>query len=136
MVVYQSHICCVGNEVAQMANNQMLILFQYPAPSSLAEYCVEHEGGQLIATLKKGDQLYFGKDRYTISTIGSRASELLSQLGHVTLVFDQSSRARAEGCIHLEEPFHSLLIEKMLIQLDHNASDECVSDLESSVFGD
>ena len=79
----------------------MIIIFDDNAPEGLAEVCLLHEHVPLLRPVRVGDRVTIDEQEYRVTAVGDVANQTLSELGHVTLIFDGAQQAQKPGCIHL-----------------------------------
>lgn len=101
-IIWQAKISDVGKEASLFLEEKRIIIFSNRAPKYIKDYCIVHCDGKLIHSLETTQYIELFDEVYTISAVGSLASNNLKELGHVTLLFDGASEPRLPGNIHLK----------------------------------
>lgn len=109
--IWQATIDTVGKEAPLFLAENRIILFAGQAPQAIADYCVTHGQGILHKPLAAGQCLELFGIVYAISAVGDIASRNLTQLGHITLLFDGAAAAEFPGTIHLRGNTPERLLE-------------------------
>ncbi|WP_392561488.1 PTS glucitol/sorbitol transporter subunit IIA [Orbus sturtevantii] len=100
-IIYRSIILGIGDFVADVLADGILITFKQGAPSELADYCCIHSHGELTTNLAIGQTIKFGDFSYLITAIGEVATTNFRELGHITVRFDGKRQAELAGSIHV-----------------------------------
>ncbi len=103
--IYQTKVVSLGGEVPVFIESaKMIILFEESlALPELRDMCVMHQGNQVSDTIRPGQILKLGNDEFKILKVGSEVQTNLTNLGHITLKFDDGKEDLLEGSLHLEE---------------------------------
>lgn len=100
--LWNSTITRIGIDAVEMIHSGVFILFGEPVPEALADVSIVHDRASSLARLlQAGDQFVFGGQTYVLDEVGGRASDNLTELGHVVIYVDQpdlgSSARRDQG---------------------------------------
>jgi len=103
--IYSTKVVSLGGEVKTFIDTaKMIILFEESlALPELRDMCVMHVGNQVDDTIKAGDILRIGEAEFKILKVGSEVQTNLTNLGHITLKFDDGREDLLEGSLHLED---------------------------------
>lgn len=103
--IYTTQVTALGGEVKTFIDNaKMIILFEESlALPELRDMCVMHKGNQVSETIQAGDILHLGEEAFKILKVGCEVQTNLTNLGHITLKFDDGKEDLLEGSIHLED---------------------------------
>lgn len=99
--MYISQITKVGPLAAEMAEQQMLVLFGDDAPEAVAEIAVMHSGPAPERDIAPGDEMIVGEQLFTVTAVGSEANRTFRAMGHCTLVFTGAAEVALPGQIAL-----------------------------------
>lgn len=100
--VFSAKIIEIGKELIDR-NSSFLILYGNLAPQGLRDYCMILDNHQLARPLEVGDYVMISSEKFVITSLGSRANEQLTAIGHVTLHFNGARAAEQSGSIYLEK---------------------------------
>ncbi|MBC9785205.1 PTS glucitol/sorbitol transporter subunit IIA [Heliobacterium chlorum] len=117
MKKYEVVVNEIGEAMAQLLIQDMLVLFDENAPTDLSSFSVNHSKGNLTEQVAVGDMLYLGDRSYKVTAVGHRVNHILNQMGHATIKFDGADVTRLPGYIHVKgkDPVHISLGEKIVI---------------------
>ena len=102
--VFQAKVVRLGDMVDEFKSEKMMILFQENVPDELADYCVIHQNHKVMDVVKNGDTLFLGDAQYEIVYVGNQVQKNLTDLGHITLRFnDNCEGENLEGSLYLED---------------------------------
>lgn len=99
--MYISQITAIGPLAAEMAEQQMMVLFGDDAPEAVAEIAVMHSGQTLERDIASGDEMIVGEQVFTVTAVGSEANRTFRAMGHCTLVFTGANEVALPGQIAL-----------------------------------
>jgi len=104
MIYYSTTVTAVGEEVADLLDGGVLILYADGAPPALAEVSVLHrvEGAVQLQPPPVGARISLGGLSTRISAVGSSAWDKVRDLGHVVINFNGASKAERPGEICVE----------------------------------
>ena len=69
--MYISQITAIGPLAAEMAEQQMMVLFGDGAPEAVAEIAVMHSGQTPERDIAPGDEMIVGEQVFTVTAVGS-----------------------------------------------------------------
>ncbi len=103
--IYSTKVVSLGGEVKVFIDTaKMIILFEESlALPELRDMCVMHQGNQVDAEIRPGQMLKLGSEEFKIIKVGSEVQTNLTNLGHITLKFDDGKEDVLEGSLHLED---------------------------------
>ena len=104
MIYYSTTVTAIGEEVADLLDGGVLILYADGAPPALAEVSVLHrvDGAVQLQAPPVGARISLGGLSTRISAVGSSAWDKVRDLGHVVINFNGSSTAERPGEICVE----------------------------------
>lgn len=104
MSYYSTSVTAVGEEVADLLDGGVLILYADGAPQALAEVSIQHQVQEEVPGFVPavGHQIVLGPLTTRITAIGDTAWKKVKDLGHVVLSFNGSSVAERPGEICVE----------------------------------
>ena len=104
MIYYSTTVTAIGEEVADLLDGGVLILYADGAPPALAEVSVLHrvEGAVQLQPPPVGARISLGGLSTRISAVGSSAWDKVRDLGHVVINFNGASNAERPGEICVE----------------------------------
>lgn len=103
--LWSSTITRVGIDAVEIVRSGVLILFGEPVPEALADVSVVHDRATgLSRPLRAGDQFSFAGHTYVLDEVGGRASDNLTELGHVVIYIDQPDQSLLPGAIKASGP--------------------------------
>lgn len=108
-LLYQTKITRIGELAYDALAGNLLILFNESAPKDAAEYCFIHSPGPLTGNIVPGNAVNIGQERFPVTAVGSVVAKNLSELGHITIVFDGETTARNPGSLHVAGPIPDTL---------------------------
>ncbi len=99
MIYYDTTVTAVGEEVNDLLDGGVLILYADGAPAALAEVSVQHRVSGEVREVAPpvGAQITVGALSTRVSAVGATAWNKVRELGHVVLNFNGSSRAERPG---------------------------------------
>lgn len=102
-VIFETKIINIGKYANEMLKeSNLLIFFGESVPKDLSEFCYLIQKKNLTTTIKKGDQLTIGEQKFKITAVGELVEKNLLSLGHITVSFDGSVKASLPGTLHVE----------------------------------
>lgn len=109
-MIYLATIDRIGPCVASGLDENMLITFLHNGPADCLEYAIALSPSFIDTrnAIAPGDNLRIGEQEWHISATGEEAMQSLSELGHLTLIFDGATTSRHRGAVHLVEEKPSL----------------------------
>jgi glucitol/sorbitol PTS system EIIA component len=104
MIYYTTTVTAIGEEVPDLLDGGVLILYADGAPAALAEVSVQHRvSGEVNSTAPPvGAQLTVGALSARVSAVGATAWNKVRELGHVVLNFNGAGQAERPGEICVE----------------------------------
>ena len=106
MIYYSTTVTAIGEEVPDLLDGGVLILYADGAPPALAEVSVLHrvDGAVQIQVQAPpvGARISFGGLSTRVSAVGSSAWDKVRDLGHVVINFNGASKAERPGEICVE----------------------------------
>jgi glucitol/sorbitol PTS system EIIA component len=104
MIYYSTTVTAIGEEVPDLLDGGVLILYADGAPAALAEVSVQHRvSGEVTSTAPPvGAQIIVGALSTRVSAVGATAWNKVRELGHVVLNFNGASNAERPGEICAE----------------------------------
>ena len=104
MIYYSTIVTAIGEEVPDLLDGGVLILYADGAPPALAEVSVLHRvSGEVPSTAPPvGAQLTVGTLSARISAVGATAWNKVRDLGHVVINFNGAAQAERPGEICVE----------------------------------
>ena len=104
MIYYSTTVTAIGEEVHDLLDGGVLILYCDGAPPALAEVSVQHLVNAEVPLLPPpvGAHISLGGLRTRVSAVGSSAWNKVRDLGHVVINFNGSSHAERPGEICVE----------------------------------
>lgn len=99
MIYYRTVVTEVGEEVADLLDGGVLILYAHGAPPALAEVSVMHQvqDEAVGQTPSIGSVVRLGELKTTVTAIGETAWHKVRELGHVVINFNASTTAERPG---------------------------------------
>ncbi|WP_221913447.1 PTS glucitol/sorbitol transporter subunit IIA [Streptococcus halichoeri] len=92
----------VGPKAQTMITDaNMLILFGEGAPLDLSDYCFMIDNQQLKAKIEVGDTLAIDSFVYKVKAVGSLVEQNLTDLGHISVCFDQVPASLLPGTLYV-----------------------------------
>ncbi len=108
MICYITAVTEVGEEVADLLDGGVLILYAHGAPPALAEVSVLHKVQDAIVghMPSVGSKIKLGNLQTTVTAIGDTAWHKVKELGHVVINFNASATAERPGeiCVEAIDP--------------------------------
>ncbi|WP_237225039.1 PTS glucitol/sorbitol transporter subunit IIA [Rothia nasisuis] len=108
MNIYSTTVVTVGPDAEMFREQDMIILFGSEAPDNLKDFCYIIERTDVAGDIIPGQQVVIGGNRYPITAVGEVAQKNLGALGHISLVFNGSTKAEMGGTIYVDlagQPF-------------------------------
>ena len=104
MIYYSTTVTAIGEEVPDLLDGGVLILYADGAPPALAEVSVQHrvDGAVLLRPPPVGARISLGELSTRVSAVGSSAWDKVRDLGHVVINFNGASKAERPGEICVE----------------------------------
>jgi PTS system glucitol/sorbitol-specific IIA component len=104
MIYYSTTVTAIGEEVPDLLEGGVLILYADGAPAALAEVSVQHRvnGEVALEAPPVGAQIIVGALSGRVSAVGNTAWHKVRDLGHVVLNFNGSQHAERPGEICVE----------------------------------
>jgi glucitol/sorbitol PTS system EIIA component len=104
MIYYSTTVTAIGEEVPDLLDGGVLILYADGAPPALAEVSVLHRvnGTVPVQPPPVGARISLGALSTRVSAVGSSAWDKVRDLGHVVINFNGASHAERPGeiCVH------------------------------------
>lgn len=99
MMYFSTTITAIGEEVADLLDGGVLILYADGAPPALAEVSVQHRvnGEVPLQPPSLGARLSVGQLSTRISAVGGTAWDKVRDLGHVVINFNGAKTAERPG---------------------------------------
>lgn len=99
MIYYRTLVTEIGEEVPNLLDGGLLVLYAHGAPRALAEVSVQHEvqDEAIGYTPSVGASIQIGGLSTRISAIGETAWHKVRELGHVVLNFNGAGTAERPG---------------------------------------
>jgi PTS system glucitol/sorbitol-specific IIA component len=101
-IIYKTTLTNIGELVSVFNKEKLIIIFKDSVPEELADYCVLHQGNEVLGFIKQGDILVVAGLEYKIVYVGDEVQANLEKLGHITLRFDGNTEGLG-GSIYLED---------------------------------
>ena len=98
-MAYRTIVTGIGELVPEMAAEGLLIVFNGNAPAELADISILHTAAGLEKDVQPGDEVLFGKTRFTVTAVGDEANYTLRKMGHCSFCFNGASVAELPGQI-------------------------------------
>jgi PTS system glucitol/sorbitol-specific IIA component len=104
MIYYSTTVTEIGEEVPDLLEGGVLILYADGAPPALAEVSVQHvvDSAASSSPPPVGARLSLGELSTRVSAVGSSAWDKVRDLGHVVINFNGASQAERPGEICVE----------------------------------
>ena len=102
MTIYQTEVKNIGADAELFKSENMIILFGEDAPADLADYCYNIDVNPIQGTIEAGQTISFDDQDYKITAVGSVVEKNLTNLGHISVRFDNSTDADLAGTIYVE----------------------------------
>ena len=104
MIYYSTTVTAIGEEVPDLLDGGVLILYCDGAPPALAEVSVQHrvDGEVPLQPPPVGAHLKLGELSTRITAVGSSAWNKVRDLGHVVINFNGAGHAERPGEICVE----------------------------------
>jgi PTS system glucitol/sorbitol-specific IIA component len=117
MIYYRTVVTEIGEEVADLLDGGVLILYAHGVPAALAEVSVMHQVQDEIVghTPSVGSTIKLGGLQTTVTAIGDSAWHKVKELGHVVINFNASATAERPGemCVQAIDP---VLVKSALVK--------------------
>lgn len=98
MKYLQTTMTAIGEEVPDLLEGGVLILYADGAPAALAEVSVQHASDDIAEQVPPvGSRVAIGDARTTVSAVGPTAWGKVRDIGHVVLNFNGAARAERPG---------------------------------------
>lgn len=101
--IYETKVTTVGESVADFKEEDIFVTFGEKAPDTLKDHCYIIEVSELSGELAVGQKVDIDGKEYTITAIGNKAQQHLSDLGHVTFAFTGETAPELPGTIYMEK---------------------------------
>ena len=104
MIYYSTVVTAIGEEVSDLLDGGVLILYADGAPPALAEVSVQHriDAAALTQPPPVGSSIRLGQLNAQISAVGTTAWDKVRELGHVVISFTGATQAARPGEICVE----------------------------------
>lgn len=104
MIYYSTILTEIGEEVPDLLDSGVLILYADGAPAALAEVSVQHcvDGDTSLQPPPVGARITLGELTTRVSAVGSSAWDKVRDLGHVVINFNGAAQAERPGEICVE----------------------------------
>lgn len=104
MIYYSTTVTAIGEEVTDLLDGGVLILYADGAPPALAEVSVQHrvDGAATLHPPPVGARISLGGLSTRVSAVGSSAWDKVRDLGHVVINFNGARTAERPGEICVE----------------------------------
>ncbi len=101
--VWNATVESIGGEAADMIEAGLLILFASPVPDALADVSVIHDmKAAPLHPIAANDRIVIGEESWTITEVGERANDNLTELGHIVLYANQPDQELLPGAMKIE----------------------------------
>lgn len=108
MIYYRTVVTEIGEEVADLLDGGVLILYAHGAPAALAEVSVMHQVQDEVVghSPTVGSVIKLGDLETKVTAIGDTAWHKVKELGHVVINFNASATAERPGeiCVNAIDP--------------------------------
>lgn len=108
MIYYRTVVTEVGEEVADLLDGGVLILYAHGVPAALAEVSVMHQvQDEAVGHIPSvGSIIRLGDLQTRVTAIGATAWHKVKELGHVVINFNASASAERPGemCVEALDP--------------------------------
>ncbi len=113
MIYYSTTVTEIGEEVPDLLDGGVLILYADGAPAALAEVSVQHrvDGSASVQPPPVGARITLGELTTRVSAVGTSAWDKVRDLGHVVINFNGADQAERPGEICVE-PCDSLAVQR------------------------
>jgi PTS system glucitol/sorbitol-specific IIA component len=101
-MVYNTTVTNVGRLVSAFNDEKLIIIFKDKVTEELADYCVLHQGNEVLGVVKQGNVLVIADQQYKIVCVGDEVQANLENLGHISLRFTGKSEGLV-GSVYLED---------------------------------
>lgn len=106
----KTKIISIGEDVQELLDGNVLIMFNPNAPQELKDVAVLHEK-QSTATniLTVGGTITFGDQTYNIDFVGNEANKNFDELGHLSIYFNNTDEDmdKLPGAIFVSSTTHT-----------------------------
>ena len=115
MIYYSTTVTAIGEEVADLLEGGVLILYADGAPPALAEVSVQHlvDGAVQLQPPPVGARIALGELSTRVTAVGSSAWNKVRDLGHVVINFNGAGTAERPGEICVE-PLDSVSVSRQV----------------------
>ena len=115
MIYYSTTVTAIGEEVPDLLDGGVLILYADGAPPALAEVSVLHrvDGAVPLQPPPVGARISLGGLSMQVSAVGSSAWNKVRDLGHVVINFNGASKAERPGEICVEACDSALVMREV-----------------------
>lgn len=108
MIYYSTTVTAIGEEVHDLLDSGVLILYADGAPAALAEVSVQHRVDGVVTDQPPpvGARITVGELSTRVSAVGSTAWNKVRDLGHVVITFNGAHHADRPGeiCVEPRDP--------------------------------
>lgn len=101
--IFETIVKEIGSDAELFKSENLLILFGEDAPDTLTDYCFNIKMNKSKNEIKPGMTLRFDKQDYKITAVGEKVKKNLDELGHITVKFDGSTKAKLPGTLYVEK---------------------------------
>ena len=115
MIYYSTTLTAIGEEVADLLEGGVLILYADGAPPALAEVSVQHlvDGAVQLQPPPVGARIALGEVSMRVTAVGRSAWDKGRDLGHVVINFNGAGTAERPGEICVE-PIDSVSVSRQV----------------------
>lgn len=103
MTIYETKVVNLGSEAEMFQAENMMILFGEEAPEDLANYSYIININSLEESIEPGMVITFDNQSYKVTAVGDLVNKNLTNLGHITLKFDNATEAELPGTLYVED---------------------------------
>ncbi|ANK60537.1 PTS glucitol/sorbitol transporter subunit IIA [Loigolactobacillus backii] len=115
--IFETTVTEIGAEAKGFKEINMVIFFGKEAPDALRSSCYLIDVMPVKATPKPGMTLLIDDQAYTITAVGNEVMTNLSNLGHISIVFDGSTKPELAGTMYVEQKAYPEINEGSSIQI-------------------
>ncbi|MFC6169994.1 PTS glucitol/sorbitol transporter subunit IIA [Loigolactobacillus jiayinensis] len=101
-VVFTTQVNEIGTEAKDFASINMMIFFGDEAPAALRSSCYLINVASVQQTIKPGMTLVIDQQAYRITAVGGEVQTNLSNLGHISVVFNGATTPELAGTMYVE----------------------------------
>jgi len=101
-VVFETHVNEIGTEAKDFAAINMMIFFGNEAPAALRPSCYLIDVVPVQQTIVPGMGLLIDQQAYKVTAVGGEVQTNLSNLGHISVVFNGATKPELAGTMYVE----------------------------------